>query len=96
MVSYQGQQSMSADPEEEIKRESSNPIDEPLVSQELIEDKLNQGKTKFREFYDNCSEAEEFYLGEFDFDVPETGSLVRLGTSQSVINSLVAHVTPQF
>jgi hypothetical protein len=96
MVSYQGQQSMSADPEEEIEREGANPINEPLVSQELIEDKLVQGKTKFKDFYDNCSEAEEFYLGEFDFDVPETGSLVRLGTSQSVINSLVAHVTPQF
>ena len=60
MVSYQGQQSMSADPEEEIEREGANPINEPLVSQELIEDKLVQGKTKFKDFYDNCSEAEEF------------------------------------
>ena len=97
MVSYQGgYQQTSSDPEEEIAREGANPIEEPLVSLELIMDKLNQGKSKFRDFYDLCSESEEFYLGEFDFDVPETGSLIRLGTSQSVVNSLVAHVTPQF
>ena len=96
MVLYDNSYRPTADPSEEIARESANPIDEPLVSIEWIQDKLAEGKVKFRVFYENCEEAEHFYMGEFDFDVPETGSLVRLGTSQSVINSLVAHVTPQF
>ena len=48
MVSYQGgYQQTSSDPEEEIAREGANPIEEPLVSLELIMDKLNQGKSKF-------------------------------------------------
>jgi hypothetical protein len=34
--------------------------------------------------------------GLHDFSVPENGTMIRLGTAQSVINTLVAHVSPQF
>ena len=60
------------------------------------EETLDSGRKNFQTFYENCNEAEDFYLSNFDFSVPETGSQVRLGTAHSTINTLVAHVTPQF
>ena len=96
MVTYSGQQNYQADPEEEIAREAANPLDEPFISIDWVKGKLEEGRVKFQEFYDNCNESEDFYLNRFDFNIPETGTMLRLGTAQSVINSLVAHVTPQF
>jgi len=84
------------DPEEEIQREGANPLDEPLLSEDWVRSTLSEQRRAFDAFYKNCEEAEEFYLSEFDFSVPETGSLLRLGTGHSTINTLVAHVTPQF
>jgi len=84
------------DLQEEVKREQANPLEEPLLSLEWVKGTLEAKKVQFEEFYANCKEAEEFYLSNFDFDVPETGSQIRLGTAHSTINTLVAHVTPQF
>ena len=91
-----GQISDEVNPEEEIAREAATPTDEPFVSIEWVISRLKEGKTKFQSFYDNCNESEDFYLNRFDFSIPETGTMLRLGTAQSVVNSLVAHVTPQF
>jgi len=95
-MNYGGGAGGSADPREEIARESANPLDEPLLSIDWVKSTLNAKRSEFQDFFDNCEEAEEFYLSTFDFDVPETGSQVRLGTAHSTVNTLVAHVTPQF
>ena len=95
-MNYGGGSSSSVDPQEEINRESANPLEEPLLSIDWVQSTLDSGRKEFDSFYDNCEEAEEFYLSNFDFSVPETGSQIRLGTAHSTINTLVAHVTPQF
>tara|TARA_R100000315_G_C5232306_1_gene143325 strand:+ start:780 stop:2702 length:1923 start_codon:yes stop_codon:yes gene_type:complete len=95
-MNYGGGAGSSLDPQEEIARESANPLEEPLLSIDWVKSTLNAKRTEFQEFFENCEEAEDFYLSNFDFDVPETGSQVRLGTAHSTINTLVAHVTPQF
>ena len=93
-MNYGGGSSSSVDPQEEINRESANPLEEPLLSIDWVQSTLDSGRKEFDSFYDNCEEAEEFYLSNFDFSVPETGSQIRLGTAHSTINTLVAHVTP--
>ncbi len=95
-MSYGSGANSSVNPEEEIAREGANPLEEPLLTIEWVESTLENGRRKFDTFYDNCEEAEDFYLSNFDFSVPETGSQIRLGTASSTINTLVAHVTPQF
>ena len=95
-MSYGSGSGSSVNPEEEIAREGANPLEEPLLTIEWVENTLESGRRKFDTFYDNCEEAEDFYLSNFDFSVPETGSQIRLGTASSTINTLVAHVTPQF
>ena len=95
-MSYGSGANSSVNPEEEIAREGANPLEEPLLTIEWVESTLESGRRKFDTFYDNCEEAEDFYLSNFDFSVPETGSQIRLGTASSTINTLVAHVTPQF
>jgi len=95
-MNYGGGSSSSVDPQEEINRESANPLEEPLLSIEWVQSTLDSGRKNFQTFYENCNEAEDFYLSNFDFSVPETGSQIRLGTAHSTINTLVAHVTPQF
>ena len=95
-MNYGGGAGGSADPREEIARESANPLEEPLLSIDWVKSTLSAKRSEFQDFFDNCEEAEEFYLSTFDFDVPETGSQVRLGTAHSTVNTLVAHVTPQF
>ena len=84
------------DLQEEVDREGANPLEEPLLSLDWVKSTLELKRKEFDDFFQNCEEAEQFYLSNFEFDVPETGSLVRLGTSHSTINTLVAHVTPQF
>ena len=84
------------DPEEDIKREAASPIDEPKLSIDWVKTKLAESKISFQTFYDNCNESEDFYLNRYDISIPETGTMLRLGTAQSVVNTLVAHVTPQF
>ena len=88
--------SSNVNPQEEIDRESANPIEEPLLSIEWVKSTLEAQRKVFEGFYQNCEEAEEFYLSNFDFSTPETGSQIRLGTASSTVNTLVAHVTPQF
>ena len=97
MVTKQhNQQDFQENPEEEIAREAANPVDEPFLSIDWVKSRMQEGRTKFQTFYDNCNESEDFYLNRYDFNIPETGTMLRLGTAQSVVNSLVAHVTPQF
>ena len=96
MVMNQTNAGQQFDPQEEVDRESANPLDEPLLSIDWVKATLDAKRTEFEAFFKICKEAEDFYLSNFDFDVPEQGSLVRLGTAHSTINTLVAHVTPQF
>ena len=95
-MSYNASSQGGMNPQEEIDRESANPLEESLLSLEWVQSTLASSRGEFQEFYENCQEAEDFYLSNFDFSVPETGSQIRLGTAHSTINTLVAHVTPQF
>lgn len=81
---------------ESVKIEASDPLNEPYLSLEWVKDKSQTGNEIFRKFKDQCRVLDEFYMNDFDFSVPENGTLIRLGTAQSVINTLVAHVSPQF
>ena len=84
------------DPTEAIKVEAANPTDEPDITLQWVKEKAHTGHELFREFRSKAEELDDFYLNNFDFSVPENGTLIRLGTAQSVINTLVAHVSPQF
>ena len=84
--------------EETISLLSAPPLDEPELSAAWVRTQLSRGGAadRFTQFYDNCSEADEFYLGEFDFSVPLGGTKVNLGTFHSIIETLVAHASPRF
>ena len=69
---------------------------EPTLSLTWVVNQLTEGRENFRRFWANCRRSDEYYLGDFSFPVTENGTSVRLGTAQSVIDSMVTHVTPQF
>ena len=84
--------------EETVNLLSAPPLSEPELSDKWVRTQLSRGGAadRFSAFYDNCSEADEFYLGEFDFSVPLGGTKVNLGTFHSIIETLVAHASPRF
>ena len=84
--------------EETINLLSAPPLGEPELSEAWVRTQLSRGgaAATFDKFYDNCAEADEFYLGEFDFSVPLGGTKVNLGTFHSIIETLVAHASPRF
>ena len=84
--------------EETVNLLSAPPLNEPELSEAWVRTQLSRGGAadRFTKFYDNCSEADEFYLGEFDFSVPLGGTKVNLGTFHSIIETLVAHASPRF
>jgi len=79
-----------------IQVEAANPLDEPELSLHWISEKSTKGNELFREFKSQAKVLDDFFLNDFDFSVPENGTMIRLGTAQSVINTLVSHVSPQF
>jgi len=84
--------------EETVDLLSAPPLNEPELSEAWVKVQLSKGGAadQFSKFYDNCAEADEFYLGEFDFSVPLGGNKVNLGTFHSIIETLVAHASPRF
>ena len=84
--------------EETIDLLSAPPLNEPALSEAWVKTQLSRGGAAdfFAKFYDNCAEADEFYLGEFDFSVPLGGTKVNLGSFHSIIETLVAHASPRF
>jgi hypothetical protein len=83
-------------PTDVIDMEAASPVDEPELTRHWIKQKSEAGNDLFQKFRHQCEELDEFFLNDFDFSVPDGGTMIRLGTAQSVINTLVAHVTPQF
>jgi hypothetical protein len=61
-----------------------------------IRNEVSEGLSRFSKFYRQCQEADTFYNGEFDFDVPEGGTHLRLGTYRSVVKTGVDHIAPSF
>ena len=86
----------TVDPQEAIKLEAANPVDEPELTLHWIREKADAGRDLFQKFKNQCEDLDDFFLNDFDFSVPDNGTMIRLGTAQSVINTLVAHVSPQF
>ena len=84
------------DPQEAIKLEAANPVDEHELTLHWIREKADAGRDLFQKFKNQCEDLDDFFLNDFDFSVPDNGTMIRLGTAQSVINTLVAHVSPQF
>ena len=84
------------DPTDVIDMEAANPVDEPELTRHWIKEKSEAGNDLFQKFRHQCEKLDEFFLNDFDFSVPDSGTMIRLGTAQSVINTLVSHVTPQF
>jgi|TARA_R100001082_G_scaffold40926_1_gene21702 hypothetical protein len=84
--------------EETVDLLSAPPLHEPQLSEAWVKTQLSRGgaAASFDKFYDNCAEADEFYLGEFDYSVPLGGTKVNLGTFHSIIETLVAHASPRF
>ena len=93
VMSSQEQQRVA---DEEIKRERANPLDEPTITKTWIESKTETGQHIFRDFRNSCETADKFYLNDYDVPAPDGGTILRLGTARSVINTLVSHITPQF
>ena len=93
MVTIQGNPNVV---DEAINLESSNPIDEPEMSMQWVREMKEKGGHEFRAFRNQCENADEFFLNNFEFSAPDGGTMIRLGTAQSVINTLVSHVKPQF
>ena len=77
---------------------SAYPEDEPELTLQWIRAQMSQegSMATFRNFYRNCEEADSFYLGDFDFSVPEGGNQVKLGTFHSIVETLVAHASPKY
>ena len=67
-----------------------------IESLSWIRDEIAGGLKRFNKFYVQCKEADTFYNGEFDFDVPEGGTMLRLGTFRSVVKTGVDHIAPSF
>ena len=84
------------DPTAVIDMEAANPVDEPELTKHWITEKTQATNDLFRKFRSQCEQLDEFFLNDFEFSVPDSGTMIRLGTAQSVINTLVSHVTPQF
>jgi hypothetical protein len=82
--------------QEVVAMERASGGNEPKLSLFWVVTQLTEGRENFRKFWANCRLADQYYLGDFSFPVTENGTSVRLGTAQSVINSMVTHVTPQF
>ena len=82
--------------EQGIDFEAADRLDEPEITMLWINGKIEQGNHEFREFRNQCGLADEFFLNNFEFSAPDAGTMIRLGTAQSVINTLVSHVKPQF
>jgi hypothetical protein len=70
--------------------------DAQIDSLSWVRNELNEGKMRFNRFYRQCREADTFYNGEFNFDTPQGGTMLRLGTFRSVIKTGVDHVAPSF
>ena len=47
-----------------------------IESLSWIRDEIAEGLKRFSKFYVQCKEADTFYNGEFDFDVPEGGTML--------------------
>ena len=82
--------------DEEINRERANPLDEPTITKTWIDTKTEAGSQIFRDFRNSCETADKFYLNDYEVPAPDGGTIIRLGTARSVINTLVSHITPQF
>jgi len=61
-----------------------------------VRNELSEGKLRFNKFYRQCREADTYYNGEFNFDTPQGGTMLRLGTFRSVVKTGVDHVAPSF
>lgn len=82
----------------EVRRERAPLFDEPPLTLDWIatQTAAGEGADRFGKFRGEAKMADQYYLGEFTFDVPDNGDMIRLGTAQSIVNTVVSHTTPPF
>jgi len=70
---------------------------EPELSLDWIQTQvsINGAWGRFMKFRARCRQADTFMLGDFAFEVPVGGTKIHLGTAESIVNTLVSHVSPQ-
>ena len=72
---------------------SSIPLTIDWVRQQMSTGNGSRGR--FGAFYAKCRRADNYVLSNFTFSVPDGRNMIRLGTAHSILNTLVAHVSPQ-
>ncbi len=82
--------------EEMVKLIRSMPGAQPQPSLQWITDTVKTARVNFQKAYKQWQQADTFYNGEFSFDVPSGGTMVKLGTFRSVVKTGVDHVAPGF
>lgn len=82
--------------EESVRLLRANPIEEPPFTLEWVRDTIGYYSNIFSRFHRNCRTADVFFLNDFDFEVPEDSTKVRLGSFHSVIDVLTSHVSAEF
>ena len=81
-----------------VELEASAIGSEPELTFDWIEHHIAESgyASNFRKFRKNCEQADEYYKGDFEYPAPENATLIRLGTAQSIVDTVTVHITPQF
>lgn len=95
-VSPYAHQPHSPSAEETVKVLAATSGNAKIHSLNWVRNELNEGKKRFNKFHRQCKEADTYYNGEFDFDVPDGGTMLRLGTFRSVVKTGIDHIAPSF
>jgi len=64
-------------PTDVIDMEAASPVDEPELTRHWIKQKSEAGNDLFQKFRHQCEELDEFFLNDFDFSVPDGGTMIQ-------------------
>jgi len=79
-----------------ISIERAPKLDEPDITISWVESVMAREIERFGKFWKKCKKADTFFLGEFEVRAADDGTKIHLGTAESIIKTLVQHVTPPF
>ena len=76
-----------------ISIERAPKLDEPDITISWVESVMAREIERFGKFWKKCKKADTFFLGEFEVRAADDGTKIHLGTAESIIKTLVQHVT---
>ena len=80
-----------------VRIEAAPRLAEPAVTMQWCRERVEVTGKLFTAFRANCAEADSFYLNNYDMGgLHRDGTVIKLGQGTSVINTLIAHVMPQY